>query len=108
EEFLEEAWPATTGLKTGPGTIQLHGHCHQKAMGLVAPAKALLSRIPGASVVDLNAGCCGMAGSFGYVRDQFEVSRAIGERRLLAAAPKPQPRPVLVAHRPSFPPSPAN
>jgi Fe-S oxidoreductase len=97
EEFLEEAWPATTGLKTGPATIQLHGHCHQKAMGLLAPAKALLSRIPGTSVVDLNAGCCGMAGSFGYVRDQFEVSRAIGERRLLPAARNLKPGSVLVA-----------
>ena len=43
-------------------------------------------RIPGATVVDLDAGCCGMAGSFGYMRDHFEVSRAIGERRLLPAA----------------------
>ena len=57
-------------------------------MGLLAPAKALLARIPGATVVDLDAGCCGMAGSFGYAREHFEVSRAIGERRLLPAARK--------------------
>ena len=43
-------------------------------------------RIPGATVVDLDAGCCGMAGSFGYAREHFDVSRAIGERRLLPAA----------------------
>ena len=53
---------------------------------MLQPAKALLSRIPGSTVVDLDAGCCGMAGSFGYVRDHYEVSRAIGERRLLPAA----------------------
>ena len=81
----------------GPATILLHGHCHQKAMGLLAPAKALLSRIPGATVVDLNAGCCGMAGSFGYVRDHFDVSRAIGERRLLPAGATPKADSVLVA-----------
>ena len=84
-------------VRQGPETIFLHGHCHQKAMGLVAPAKALLSRIPGASVVDLDAGCCGMAGSFGYVRDHFEVSRTIGERRLLPAARQLGANAVLVA-----------
>jgi Fe-S oxidoreductase len=66
-------------------------------MGLVAPAKALLSRIPGTTVVDLNAGCCGMAGSFGYVRDHYDVSRAIGERRLLPAARNLKAGSVLVA-----------
>jgi Fe-S oxidoreductase len=51
-------------------------------MGLLPPAKALLEKIPGATVVDLDAGCCGMAGSFGYSKDHFEVSRQIGERKL--------------------------
>jgi FAD/FMN-containing dehydrogenase/Fe-S oxidoreductase len=97
EEFVESAWPKSTFLKAGPTTIQLHGHCHQKAMGLLSPAKALLSRIPGATVVDLNAGCCGMAGSFGYVRDHYDVSRAIGERRLLPAARNLTTGSVLVA-----------
>jgi FAD/FMN-containing dehydrogenase/Fe-S oxidoreductase len=73
-------------LRSGPSRIVLHGHCHQKAMGKVAAARALLQRIPGATVVDLDSGCCGMAGSFGYAQEHFEVSRAIGERRLLPAA----------------------
>jgi Fe-S oxidoreductase len=97
EDFVENAWPKTSSLKAGPTTIQLHGHCHQKAMGLLSPAKALLSRIPGTTVVDLNAGCCGMAGSFGYVRDHYDVSRAIGERRLLPAARNLTAGSVLVA-----------
>ena len=99
EEFLERALAAgRSALRcAGPPKILLHGHCHQKAMGLLPPAKALLSRIPGASVVDLDAGCCGMAGSFGYVRDHFEVSRAIGERQLLPAARAQEPDSVLVA-----------
>ena len=58
---------------------------------------ALLSRIPAATVVDLDAGCCGMAGSFGYAREHFEVSRAIGERRLLPAARTLAAGAVLVA-----------
>ena len=55
-------------------------------MGLHVPAKALLSRIPSCSVVDLDAGCCGMAGSFGYAREHYDVSRQIAERKLLPAA----------------------
>ena len=66
-------------------------------MGLLAPARALLSRVPGAHVVDLDAGCCGMAGSFGYAREHYDVSRAIGERRLLPAARALDATSVLVA-----------
>jgi len=84
-------------LREGPKTILLHGHCHQKAMGLLPPARSLLSRIPGSTVVDLDAGCCGMAGSFGYVRDHFDVSKTIGERRLLPAARRLDKDTVLVA-----------
>ncbi len=84
-------------LKNGPPEILLHGHCHQKSMGLLAPAKALLSSIPGSSVVDLDAGCCGMAGSFGYSRDHFDVSKAIGERKLLPAVRNRKPGSVVVA-----------
>jgi len=84
EEFLT-ARATTLALANGPRTILLHGHCHQKSMGLLAPAKTLLSRIPGATVVDIDAGCCGMAGSFGYAKDHYDVSRAIGERKLFPA-----------------------
>ena len=65
--------------------ILLHGHCHQKSMGMLDATKALLSRIPGATVVDLDAGCCGMAGSFGYTKDHYDVSVAIANRKLLPA-----------------------
>ena len=89
EDCLERDWEAGRAqldLRSGPSSLLLHGHCHQKAMGLVTSARALLSRIPSCDVIDLDAGCCGMAGSFGYVRDHYDVSRAIGERRLLPAA----------------------
>lgn len=88
EELLEsecQAGRATLSLAPGPSQILVHGHCHQKAMGALAPAKALLGRVPGATIVDPDAGCCGMAGSFGYARGHFDVSRAIAERRLLPA-----------------------
>jgi len=100
EEFLESECAegrATLALKPGPSEVLLHPHCHQRSMGLAAPAKSLLSRIPSAKVIDLDAGCCGMAGSFGYTRDHYDVSRAIGERKLLPAARAMAPGSVLVA-----------
>ncbi len=100
EDHIEREWTsgkATLPLATGPSTILLHGHCHQKAMGLVAPARALLSRIPSCTVVDLDAGCCGMAGSFGYAKEHYDLSRQIGERKLLPAARAMTPGTTLVA-----------
>jgi Fe-S oxidoreductase len=66
-------------------------------MGLVPSARALLSRIPACTIVDLDSGCCGMAGSFGYGKDHYEVSRQIGERRLFPAARALTPGDVLAA-----------
>ncbi len=94
EEFAAEL---DIPLRAGPAKILLHGHCHQKSMGLLPATVALLSRIPSAAVVDLDAGCCGMAGSFGYVRHRYEVSEAIANRRLLPAVKAMQAGDVLVA-----------
>ena len=100
EEFLEREWAqgrAVLPLKPGPKEVLLHPHCHQRSMGLAASAKSLLSRIPSAAVIDLDAGCCGMAGSFGYTREHFDVSQAIAERKLLPAARALGKESVLVA-----------
>jgi Fe-S oxidoreductase len=94
EEFAEGL---TLQCRPGPPKILFHGHCHQKSMGLVPPALRLLGKIPGAEVVDPDAGCCGMAGSFGYSRDHYEVSRAIGERKLLPRVREKEASTVLVA-----------
>jgi len=89
EDYVEEEWRhgrINVALRQGPSTVLLHGHCHQKAMGLMPSARALAARVPSCTVVDLDAGCCGMAGSFGYAKEHYEVSRQIGERKLLPAA----------------------
>jgi Fe-S oxidoreductase len=96
EEFVA-ARSARLTLAPGPRSILLHGHCHQRSMGLVPAARQLLSTIPGATVVDLDAGCCGMAGSFGYAREHYEVSRRIAERKLLPAVRNRAPDAVVVA-----------
>ncbi|MCU1384274.1 MAG: linked oxidase domain protein [Acidobacteria bacterium] len=100
EDYVEQEWTAgrlKLNLQAGPSQVLLHGHCHQKAMGLVPSTRALLSRIPSCTVTDLDAGCCGMAGSFGYAKEHYAVSRQIGERKLLPAARAMTPNTVLVA-----------
>jgi Fe-S oxidoreductase len=99
EEFLDGAWQGDRDIEiaTGPREILLHAHCHQRAMGLRPHLRSLMSRIQSATIVDLDAGCCGMAGSFGYAREHYEVSQAIGERRLLPAARAMKDGAVLVA-----------
>jgi Fe-S oxidoreductase len=57
-------------------------HCHQRSLIGVEPLVRLLRRIPNAQVRDLDAGCCGMAGSFGYEKEHYEISRLVGEQRL--------------------------
>jgi FAD/FMN-containing dehydrogenase/Fe-S oxidoreductase len=95
--FEEFAGELDLPLRAGPSRILLHGHCHQKSMGLLPAAISLLSRVPSATVVDLDAGCCGMAGSFGYAKEHYDVSRAIAERRLLPAVKARKPGDVVVA-----------
>ncbi len=93
--FEEYAAQLDLPLRAGPSRILLHGHCHQKSMGMLGASTALLSKIPSASVVDLDAGCCGMAGSFGYTH--YDVSAAIANRRLIPAAKAMKPGEVLAA-----------
>jgi FAD/FMN-containing dehydrogenase/Fe-S oxidoreductase len=84
-------------LRPGPKRILVHGHCHQKSMGLLPATMSLMSGIPSAEAMDLDAGCCGMAGSFGYHKEHYEISEAIANRRLLAEARKMGPDDALVA-----------
>ncbi|UPK73738.1 FAD-binding protein [Nocardioidaceae bacterium SCSIO 66511] len=77
--------------------ILFHGHCHQKAEVGTAATMALLRRIPGAEVVELDAGCCGMAGSFGYESEHYEVSMKVGGDRLFPAVRAEGPDTVIAA-----------
>ena len=62
----------------------LHGHCHQKALVGTKPTEEAL-RMAGYDVETLPTGCCGMAGSFGYEQEHYEVSMKIGELVLFPA-----------------------
>lgn len=74
-----------------------HGHCHQKAEVGTAATVALLSRIPGVEVAELDAGCCGMAGSFGFESEHYDVSMTVGSDRLFPAIAAEPGTTVVVA-----------
>ena len=65
--------------------VLLHGHCHQKALAGTAASLAALRLVPGLRVEEIDVGCCGMAGAFGYEREHYDISLAIGEQRLFPA-----------------------
>ena len=83
---LVEEWagPRMEPTKPGPSRVLVHGHCHQKALVGMQPLQRLLAAIPDCDVTVLDSGCCGLAGLFGY--EHYDVSKLIGERRLLPAA----------------------
>ena len=76
--------------------VLFHGHCHQKALAGTAATAALLRSIPGADVAELDAGCCGMAGSFGFEAEHYELSMSIGELRLFPAV-RAEPADTIIA-----------
>jgi Fe-S oxidoreductase len=100
EEFVESRLAELAGkhpFKAGPKRILVQGHCHQRSLVGMGPVLRLLSLIPGAEVIDLDAGCCGMAGSFGYEKEHYEISRLVGEQRLFPALRKAAAEDVIVA-----------
>ena len=82
DEFLAREAPDFAAGSL-PGRVVLHGHCHQKAISGIETEAKLLARIDGAQVEVLEAGCCGMAGAFGYDHEHYDVSTAIAERVLV-------------------------
>ena len=101
EELLTEAIDAGSlrlpaDSRVAGRRILFHGHCHQKAEVGTAASVALLRRIPRATVVELDAGCCGMAGSFGFESEHYDLSMTIGEDRLFPAV-RAEPQSTIIA-----------
>jgi len=82
-EFLERHAPGFAPPKL-ERSVLVHGHCHHKALMKMTDEESLLKKM-GATVTMPDAGCCGMAGPFGFEAKKFDVSMAIGERVLLPA-----------------------
>jgi FAD/FMN-containing dehydrogenase/Fe-S oxidoreductase len=87
EEFVmrEQSAGRLSLRSNGDGKkVLLHGHCHQKALVGTAPTVAML-KAAGCEVTEVDSGCCGMAGSFGFEKEHYDLSTKIGNRRLAPA-----------------------
>ena len=82
-EFLEHRAPNYQPPQL-QGKVLLHGHCHHKSIMGMSDEESLLRKM-GADVQSIDSGCCGMAGPFGFEKEKYEVSQAVGERVLLPA-----------------------
>ncbi|GAB3758181.1 FAD-binding and (Fe-S)-binding domain-containing protein [Spirosoma pomorum] len=92
--FLFEEWLARevdanridrNQFTTDTRLVKVHGHCHQKALSSMVPVKKVLSLPRNYSVQLIPSGCCGMAGSFGYEAEHYDLSMQIGEMVLFPA-----------------------
>jgi FAD/FMN-containing dehydrogenase/Fe-S oxidoreductase len=83
EEFLSKEIEAKriskSAFTTEKRLVKLHGHCQQKSLSSMVPAKRTLSLPENYEVQLIPSGCCGMAGSFGYEKEHFDISNQIGE-----------------------------
>ncbi len=76
--------------------VIIHGHCHQKALFGTHATKSVLNKT-GKNVTEIPSGCCGMAGSFGYEKEHYDISRQIGEDILFPAVRSMKNGSTLVA-----------
>ena len=100
EEFIAKLADAGTlelSFTEAPRHLLLHGHCHQKALVGTAPSKRILTLPPNYTVEEVDSGCCGMAGTFGYEAEHYEISRQMAERRLLPAVRAADAETIIVA-----------
>jgi len=87
EEFLARN-PGKLKFREMKADVLLHGHCHQKAFDAMPAVEKVLGMIPGLKTCTVQTSCCGMAGSFGYEAEHYEVSMKMAEAALLPAIRK--------------------
>lgn len=85
-------------FKNDSHVVKVHGHCHQKALVGMKPTLMVLQGIPNVSFSEIQSGCCGMAGSFGYEKEHYSLSLEIGELRLFPAIREASSDTLLVAN----------
>jgi len=95
EEFLARH-PGSLRFKEMRKEVLLHGHCHQKAFDGMPAVEKVLGMVPGLKVSSVQTSCCGMAGSFGYEAEHYDVSMKMAELSLLPAI-RNAPQATLVA-----------
>ena len=85
-EMLEAEGRLKTEFRPKPGRVVYHAPCQLRSHQVGRPAAALLHRLPGVSVIETRADCCGVAGTYGYKREKYGIARAVGERALAEIA----------------------
>ena len=102
EEFLKKEMALgnikTESFTSDAKTIKIHAHCHQKALSNSAVTFDILNFPKNFKVSIIASGCCGMAGSFGYEKEHYEVSMKIGEQSLFPAVRKSGPEILISAN----------
>lgn len=96
EEFLA-ANPGKLKFKELNQKVLLHGHCHQKAFDAMPAVEKVLGMVPGLKPSTVQTSCCGMAGSFGYEAEHYDVSMKMAELSLLPAIRNCTAETLLVA-----------
>jgi len=101
EEFLSREAAAgritSSAFTASSRTVHLHGHCHQKSLVSLAPTVHMLSLPVNYTVKVIPSGCCGMAGSFGYEQEHYDISMKIGGLVLFPSVRKQAPDSLLAA-----------
>ncbi|WP_298285792.1 FAD-binding and (Fe-S)-binding domain-containing protein [uncultured Lutibacter sp.] len=86
EEFIKREFEknniSSESFTAKTATLKIHGHCQQKSLSSTEPTFKMLSIPKNYSVTILNSGCCGMAGSFGYEKEHYQISMQVGEDTL--------------------------
>ena len=95
EEFLARD-PGKLKFKEKKQQVLLHGHCHQKAFDVMPAVEKVLRMVPGVEAQTVQTSCCGMAGSFGYEAEHYDVSMKMAEASLLPTI-RSHPEAILVA-----------
>ncbi len=96
-DWLADRAPRFAAGRLAGANILVHGHCHHKAVFGGPASEVALLRAAGATVELIQAGCCGMAGPFGFEAGKFEISRNIANQDLLPAIQSASPAAILVA-----------
>src|SRR6185436_15439153 len=96
EEFLAHK-PGKLKFKPTGQQVLLHGHCHQKAFDVMPAVEKVLGMVPGLKVSTVQTSCCGMAGSFGYEAEHYDVSLKMAELSLLPSIRSSSKDTLLVA-----------
>jgi Fe-S oxidoreductase len=99
ENFLAVHHASDPDLPFGetPREVRVHGHCHQKAVIGTGPMLRALRMVPGYRVEEIKSGCCGMAGTFGYEKEHYDLSQQIGELSVFPPMRSAPPDALLVA-----------